>query len=306
MPEPHVTTPTPTPTPMSDLPSFFACPTCRSPLTSLATCGQGHEFARCGSVVNFLAAPGEWDAPTEGTSDTEVEHAGMLRRVDSFIVPWIEGATGRLEGVRLLENGCGVGSTVLALLVRGVDAWGIDPGWRHSHWSEEGRGRLHVADGTKLPFCDESFDLVTSSGVLEHVGYGEGRLFLPEAQAAYIAESLRVLKPGGKALIAHPNGAHPLDYWHPRRFSIRPHVPYERWMPVASRVRRWAEEAPYPVRVEFLAPKGYLAFERIKQHGYGRRLAPLVKAFVNSLERWPRLVTTPLNPFLVTQLTRTG
>jgi len=48
-----------------------------------------------------------------------------------------------------------------------------------------------VTDGTGLPFADETFDAVLSEAVLEHV---------PDPQA-YMAELVRVLKPGGRCRI---------------------------------------------------------------------------------------------------------
>jgi len=88
----------------------------------------------------------------------------------------------------------------------GIDAYGIDPGSRRDKWAEHGLSdRLFSGSGRSLPFADESFDVVFSSGVLEHVGE-----HLPEGQrggpcAEYIREVIRVMKPEGRGLIAHPN-----------------------------------------------------------------------------------------------------
>ena len=267
-------------------------------------CFEDHSFALSGSVVNFL---GEFEQVTEGDYDPQIEHSGMLKRIDSYLLPWIVASTDKpLEQVRLLEDGCGVGSTVLELRNRGLDAYGIDPGFRHARWPTEATGRLHIADGTFLPFADSSFDLVTSSGVLEHVGEGNGHFYHYQAQQAYISEIGRVLKRGGRALIAHPNGAHPLDFWHPEGHSIRLHRPYEDWMPTGSKLLKWASDSPNKLNVEFLSPTNYLGFDRIRKYRYGRMLSPIVKAYIESLDHWPRLLTTPVNPWLVTQLTKAG
>lgn len=64
-----------------------------------------------------------------------------------------------------------------------------------------------VAPAEELPFEDESFDLLLSTQVLEHV----------DDPARVVAEALRVLRPGGIAMVSthgvvnyHPN---PNDHW---------------------------------------------------------------------------------------------
>lgn len=53
-----------------------------------------------------------------------------------------------------------------------------------------------VADGCSLPFCSEAFDAVVSINVLEHV---------PDP-ARFVAETARILAPGGLLLAVTPNG----------------------------------------------------------------------------------------------------
>jgi ubiquinone/menaquinone biosynthesis C-methylase UbiE len=59
-----------------------------------------------------------------------------------------------------------------------------------------------ISDGEHLPFCDESFDVVYSNGVLHHT---------PDTEGA-IREVHRVLRPGGvaKVMLYH---RHSLNYW---------------------------------------------------------------------------------------------
>ncbi|MGH8399236.1 MAG: class I SAM-dependent methyltransferase, partial [Gammaproteobacteria bacterium] len=61
----------------------------------------------------------------------------------------------------------------------------------------EGYRYQQVTD-TRLPFIDESFDVVLSNHVIEHVG-GE------QAQRAHLAELHRVLRPEGIGYLAVPN-----------------------------------------------------------------------------------------------------
>jgi ubiquinone/menaquinone biosynthesis C-methylase UbiE len=57
-----------------------------------------------------------------------------------------------------------------------------------------------VGDGSRLPFDDGSFDLVTANMVLEH---------LPNP-AAVLREVARVLRPGGELVCVTPNLGHPV------------------------------------------------------------------------------------------------
>lgn len=76
-------------------------------------------------------------------------------------------------GARVLDYGCGDGDLVRMLLAAGFDASGCDVRWPGAdyRWVEmDEADRLHYFDpGGRLPFDDESFDLVVSDQVFEHV-----------------------------------------------------------------------------------------------------------------------------------------
>jgi arsenite methyltransferase len=111
---------------------------------------------------------------------------------------------------RVLDLGCGRGAVLLAAakLVPGGKAVGVDI-WRPDQTGNsmeatlanadaEGvadRIELHTRDMTALPFPDASFDLVVSSLAIHNLPNNAAR------QSA-IDEAVRVLRPGGRVVIA--------------------------------------------------------------------------------------------------------
>jgi ubiquinone/menaquinone biosynthesis C-methylase UbiE len=95
---------------------------------------------------------------------------------------------------RVLDAGCGGGGMPLSLAEEVDEVVGIDPIERFQEagvrLGQERRIRnLHfaLADGMALPFASESFDLVLSHAVIEHVADAP----------LYLRECARVLAPGG-------------------------------------------------------------------------------------------------------------
>jgi len=112
------------------------------------------------------------------------------------------------RGARLLEIGCGMGTDLLQFSRGGARCVGIDLTPRSIEITQHrfklygARGAFMISDGEHLPFCDESFDVVYSNGVLHHT---------PDTEGA-IREVHRVLRPGGtaKVMLYHRNS---LNYW---------------------------------------------------------------------------------------------
>ena len=111
----------------------------------------------------------------------------------------VAGADGWPYG-RSLELGCGTGFFTLNLKLAGVlddcHVTDLSPGMvevaqrnaRNLGFDIEGR----VADAERLPYPDESFDIVVGHAVLHHI---------PDLDLAF-GEILRVLKPGGRFVFA--------------------------------------------------------------------------------------------------------
>lgn len=136
-----------------------------------------------------------------------VWRVGQERRL-AMILAWApERPDGRLD--RVLVNGCGTGMYVRALQPHARAVHGIDIEPEHLRVAVQnapGAG-LALAVCEALPHADASFDLILSHEVLEHVQ--------DDRQAA--AEMVRVLRPGGRAVIFVPNRLYPFEthghYW---------------------------------------------------------------------------------------------
>ena len=131
------------------------------------------------------------DRLLEATARAERDHF-WFRGFRRFMEPLIAGvANGR--HLEILDCGCGTGYN-LQMLRRYGRAYGIDLTWAGLQYARK-KGERKVARATvgALPMPGARFDLVTSFDVL----YG-----LPdEVERAAIAEMVRVLKPGGWAIV---------------------------------------------------------------------------------------------------------
>jgi len=125
--------------------------------------------------------------------DTLVNPFDQARRVE---VIFHELLPGNLEGMLVLDVGCGTGAIALHAQDRGARVIGSDIS--HAQLSQAKRKGLDcmaVGDALNLPFPDALFDIVLSSEVIEHT--------VDPHQA--FAEMARTLKPGGRLVLTCPN-----------------------------------------------------------------------------------------------------
>lgn len=115
---------------------------------------------------------------------------------------------------RCLDVGCGSAGNTRELLDLGWQAAGVELTEVASRIAH-GRGVPVVrGDARRLPFDDDTFDLVVSTDVWEHV----------EEDDAIARESFRVLRPGGRLIVAVPAGlvlwsGHDVALGHVRRYE---------------------------------------------------------------------------------------
>ena len=103
-----------------------------------------------------------------------------------------------LGGKRLLDVGCGTGGLVRLMTRRGARVWGLDPnaGQLELALAAGAAGDETYIEGVAedLPFAAGAMDIVVFFNSLHHV----------DDPGKALAETVRVLRPGGLAAIAEP------------------------------------------------------------------------------------------------------
>lgn len=136
-----------------------------------------------------------------------VKSAFLLGRIGALDTRLVE-LTGAAAGERAVDIGCGPGQLVRALARRvgpSGHVLGIDPSAEMIDYATARTAalphcRFEVGTAQSLNLPDTSVDVVTSTFVMHHI---------PEAKrAAALAQMFRVLRPGGRLLLAdtHPTG----------------------------------------------------------------------------------------------------
>lgn len=96
---------------------------------------------------------------------------------------------------KLLDIGCGIGDFLLEVSKRGWDVMGIEPSENAKSIAKERLGFLPLDPSESCSLIDHSFDVITMWHVLEHV----------DDLKIQTSELNRLLKPGGRLIIALPN-----------------------------------------------------------------------------------------------------
>jgi demethylmenaquinone methyltransferase/2-methoxy-6-polyprenyl-1,4-benzoquinol methylase len=132
-----------------------------------------------------------------------------LSKVYDTINPFVWNEEMRTEAIgmldiehddRVLDVGCGTGFATEGLLevvdeVHGLDQSPHQLEKAYAKFGKHGDVRFHLGDAERLPFEDDAFDVVWSSGSIE---------YWPNPVTA-LRELRRVCKPGGQVLVVGPN-----------------------------------------------------------------------------------------------------
>jgi SAM-dependent methyltransferase len=160
-------------------------------------------------MVNLVSSENDLDSLTKQT-DTDkaatrgepgyVWRAGQDRRL-AMVDQWVD-----LSG-RILDNGCGLGTWLQAFGAYSQHRFGLEIEFDRAQQAQARADGIVLAVGEKLPFANNSFDVVFSNEVIEHV----------QDDKLAVAEMVRVAQHGGRILIFCPNRWYPVEqhgiYW---------------------------------------------------------------------------------------------
>jgi SAM-dependent methyltransferase len=218
-----------------------------------------------------LSTPGsDWhkDKAARCGEPSYVWRAGQQRRLQLILAAASECIKGRV-----LENGCGVGAYVEHLAPHAGTLIGLEYDFDRASVAHRRSDLILCAAGERLPFPDNSFDLILSHEVLEHV----------KDDRAAVLEMVRILNPGGRIVIFVPNRGYPFEthgiYWRGQyRFG---NIPLVNYLPRRIRNRL----APH-VRAYTRSDLAVL-FKDLPVHILSTRI--LFGAYDNIIGRWPTI-----------------
>ncbi len=194
-----------------------------------------------GSVQEVELA--KWDklalqeASVAGTLIAHEDFRHYARRSSTMV--GVDDFLGDISGKKVLEYGCGLGAISVLLAKSGARVTAFDLSSasvavahkRSMSNDVETKVDAVVANGERLPYADESFDVIFGKAILHHLDAKRG-----------CPDLYRVLKKGGKAAFVEPMGINPV-----LRF-VRAYVPYPNKKPRGAdrpldyeEIRQWGE-----------------------------------------------------------------
>jgi len=159
------------------------------------------------------------------------------------------------------------------LQTAGGEVFGLEYDYARAVAAGQNAGNVVNAAGENLPYPGNCFDLILSHEVIEHVA--DDRLA--------VAEMVRTLKPGGRAILFCPNRGYPFEthgiYWRGRYYFGN--IPFVNYLP-----RLWRNRLAPHVRVYNTSDLMRLISDlpvRLVQR------TVIFGAYDNIIARWPRL-----------------
>jgi 2-polyprenyl-6-hydroxyphenyl methylase/3-demethylubiquinone-9 3-methyltransferase len=184
-----------------------------------------------------MTAVAEQEAYVIATFDRLASRFRPAVEVDDFRLTAVVESLPPLNGLRVLDLGCGQGRFGRQLAARGARVVGLDPSSAMLRRGPSGLPRV-LGSARRLPFAEGSFDAVVAIEVFEHVPAA----LLPRA----LDEARRVLRPGGRLAVIDKN-AGSLD-------PVRPYLPALAVKRLDEARGRWMYAAGAPVRERWFWP----------------------------------------------------
>lgn len=143
-----------------------------------------------------------------------------LRRLKGLKIERLLGLASRSQPMRMLEVGTGSGGIAHYFATHPQMRCEVDAVDVHDNRLVTEGYRYQQVTDTQLPFANDTFDVVLTNHVIEHVGD-------EQAQRAHLSEIHRVLRPRGVGYLAVPN----------RWMLVEPHfrLAFLSWLPHAWR-----------------------------------------------------------------------
>lgn len=135
------------------------------------------------------------------------------------LIPLIE-PYAEIKNMRIMDFGCGGGSSTFALALEGGNVTGIDVAApsiynakrnKEKYYNQYSVDFMHLKDTTSLPFPEQCFDMVICNAVFEHI--------LPKERESVFKELYRIVKLGGLIILRgtpnrmFPNDGHTSELW---------------------------------------------------------------------------------------------
>jgi ubiquinone/menaquinone biosynthesis C-methylase UbiE len=160
------------------------------------------------SILDFYVQEAELIEASEMTIATNSEL--VERRAAPLLEMLASAGVEDVEGLRVVDLGCGFGAIAVYLAAQGAAVTGIDPNGKrlrvgrevaasHGLPLELRRGRME-----RLEAADGSFDVALQNNSFCY-------LVDRSRRSAALRETLRVLRPGGTLVTRNPNRWHPID-----------------------------------------------------------------------------------------------
>jgi SAM-dependent methyltransferase len=193
-----------------------------------------------------------------------------------------------LEGTRILDIGCGIGTYVRRFRAFTDDVHGIEVEPERVAEASRDLPNIVLAVGEALPYPDDHFDLVFSNEVIEHV----------DDDLRTTAEAVRVTRPGGLVVFFAPNRLCPFEThgaYLGRRYVFG-NIPLVNWMPDPIRDRLAPHVRAYTrggIRRLFAGRPVRLVHHRVIYPGFDNiaarfpLLGPLLRRVLYAAERTP-------------------